>query len=244
MTGWPETADRLPETASFRWSGICEQRARPGSTPVPRSSMSSGGPVRPNLLAAALATPLLAAACSTPPGSNPQREVRAAPLIIPSSPGSAQTSALEAGHDGLDLLAGAAPAPAAPARPQRPAAAERSSALQQVVNSAMEPQVSVGPGSRELPAPGSAPAAPVPPTRHSADGTVLVREARDSGQVIIIRGGVTRDPCARHGPPRPVIPISDRMPLPGVRGGVLVNDRAPRFGGRTDGNWRPRGGIR
>lgn len=200
--------------------------------------------MRSILLAAALATPVLAAACSTPSGSNPRHEVRAAPLIIPAPTESAQTSALEAGHDGLDLLAGAAPAPVTPARHQRPSAAGRSSVLQQVVNSSLQPQVSAGPGDVELSAPGSAPAAPAPPTRRTADGTVLGSEPRDSGPVIIIRGGITRDPCARHGPARPVIPISDRMPVPGVRGGVLVNDRAPRFGGRTDGNWRPRGGIR
>lgn len=200
--------------------------------------------MRSILLAAALAAPVLAGACSTPSGSRPQQEVRAAPLIIPSPAESPRTSALEAGHDGLDLLPGAPPAPATPARLQRPPAAARNSALQSVVNSAMQPQVSAGSGGVELAAPGSAPAAPVPPDRHTADGTVLVREPRDSGQVIIIRGGITRDPCARHGPARPVIPISDRIPLPGVRGGVLVNDRAPRFGGRTGGNWRPRGGIR
>lgn len=200
--------------------------------------------MRSILLAAAIAAPVLAAACSTPSGSNPRDEVRAAPLIIPSPTESAQTSALEAGHQGLDLLASPAPAPATPARHQRPSAAARSSALQQLVNSSMQPQVSAGPGGGELSAPGSAPAAPVPPTRHTADGTTMGSEPRDSGPVIIIRGGTTRDPCARHGPARPVIPISDRMPAPGVRGGVLVNDRAPRFGGRTDGNWRPRGGIR
>ena len=200
--------------------------------------------MRSMLLAAALATPVLAAACSTPSGSNPRHEVRSAPLIIPSPTESARTSALEAGHDGLDLLAGAAPAAATPTRRQRSSATARSSVLQQVVSSSMQPQVRFGPSGVELAAPGSAPAAAVPPTHHTAGGTILGSESRDSGQVIIIRGGITRDPCARHGPARPVIPISDRMPAPGVRGGVLVNDRAPRFGGRTDGNWRPRGGIR
>lgn len=201
--------------------------------------------MRSILLAAAFATPVLAAACSTPSGSNSRHEVRAAPLIIPSPGESAQTSALEAGHDGLDLLAGAASAPATPLRQQqRSSATARSSVLQQVVNTSMQPQVRAEPGGVELTAPGSAPAAPILPTRHTADGTILGSPPRDSGQVIIIRGGITRDPCARHGPARPVIPISDRMPAPGVRGGVLVNDRAPRFGGRTDGNWRPRGGIR
>ena len=190
------------------------------------------------------------AACSKPaPDSEKltQGTTQAAPVLV-APPSEAQViSALEAGHGaGLDLIRRTETKGTGQAKARRPA--PRTPTPVQATADAMAmsaPEVTATAASPTLAsAPSTMPTAALP----AGQGQVEDAPGSNRGPMILIRGGVgtIEDDCKIHGPNRfgPGVAINNRLPVlqGGMGGGVVVNERTPRYGARPGGYGAPRGG--
>ena len=206
-----------------------------------------------NITLPMLALGVSLAACSKPaPDSEKltQGTTQAAPVLV-APPSEAQVvSALEAGHgSGLDLIRRTETKGTGQAKARRPSPRTPTPVQQAADAMAMSaPEVTASAASPTLAsAPAAMPTATLPAGRGVVEDVPL-NLGSNRGPMILIRGGVgtIEDDCKIHGPNRfgPGVAINNRLPAMqgGMGGGVLVNERSPRYGARPGGYGAPRGG--